>query len=650
MANSTVSLNGRVEKTDIPTLLRSVEKDKLSGELRFVRRDNQRINLYFLFGQLYHSEWGDVVGIDAVSELLSWKEGNFSFSEGVIPTKASINDDIDRILATKSPEETSFSKPAAALPPTFNAPAPPAEFGRVNTGSLQPFNPESMFDAQPFDLASLNTPASTSQHAVPPQSTVYATPVQNFAPSNPPQANYPADSGYNPMSINEPDYDSRIAPAPPANGLYRTRYFCLPAGEQMSTSLVATGPQLEEELLHLSEVGFTGYLLGGPEIEGMAAVGICLLKGRFIHAFAHLNTPNGMTFVEGEKAYRSALDMRGGESNRFYWFYELTGEVMRSAIALLTPPTRYAHLEVRIVRFKELLKMLSEEMHTGCVRITVPTGKKGTGTLSPLAGDRAYLPVYQGQVMGVWTEFNPKLTNDGQLLQRFLAEPLAFLDLHATTPVAEPGMPLESLISARPQEPLSPPSQPNVLPPEMLKPNTPVSVRNAVMPPEPTEPPLAKISDEERQMQLISSISRMESTWVQMQRKDKTGYHDSLLALAGFANEIISLNESTGGRKLIQEMIARSLRQELTQFRGILTNLDLPQGRISIIKILKEYETFSRENDASAQEYYRESGRALRALIRSGFQNFISFIHKESIRFECQEMFEVFLNEVVKRI
>lgn len=142
----------------------------------------------------------------------------------------------------------------------------------------------------------------------------------------------------------------------------------------------------------------------------------------------------------------------------------------------------------------------------------------------------------------------------------------------------------------------------------------------------------------------------MESTWVQMQKKDKVELRDALLALAGFANEILSLNENVSGRKVVQDMVGRSLKQELQPFRGLLSNLDVLQGRISIIKVLKEYDNYGRENEQSAQEYYREAARAMRALIRAGFQNFISFIHKESIRFECQEMFEIFLNDVVKRI
>jgi len=437
--------------------------------------------------------------------------------------------------------------------------------------------------------------------------------------------------------------NERIAPAPPADGYYRTRYFCLPAGEQMATSLVATGPQLEEELMHLAEVSFTGYVLGSPEVEGYPAAGICLFGGRFIHAFVH---GSGGQMVEGERAYRLILDQRGSQSTRFYWFYELAAEAMRSAISLLTPPNRYVHLEARIIRFREMMQILTDEQHSGCLKITVPAATGPNLQSSPLAGECAYLPIFQGKVMGIWTESNPRLANDGPLLQRFLAEPHAFIDLHTTAPVAEPGLPLENLVSSRGTTTLE---------------AIPLSTTTTVSPARQTDnlPPLSNVAsanpaknvdDDDRQLQMITSIARMESTWTQMQLKDKLDEHTKLLALAGFANEVLSLNETVSGPRNVQEMINRGLRQELASFRTIFQLLDLPHGRINIIKLLKEYELFNRDSDKSGTDFYREAGRALRTLIRSSFQYYVSLIRQEHIRFECQEMYEVFLQEIVKKM
>lgn len=216
-SNSTINLNGRVEKTDIPTLLRSVEKDKLSGELKFVRRDKQRIDLYFLFGQLYHSEWGDTTGIDAVSELLSWKEGTYSFTEGVIPTKASINDDIDRILSTKSPAVAPRPTRQAALPPA-------AEVAPVTPPPSPPSGFDLMHEPAPFDLASLsNVPATNSgipRNQATASSTAAPAPNSNFGEepvTSMRRSQVKMSSTRNP-NFPEPSTNDRIAPAPPANG------------------------------------------------------------------------------------------------------------------------------------------------------------------------------------------------------------------------------------------------------------------------------------------------------------------------------------------------------------------------------------------------------------------------------------------------
>ncbi len=626
-SNSTLNLNGRVEKTDIPTLLRSVEKDKLTGELSFSRPD-ERVDLYFLFGQLYHAKWRDVIGTKVVTELLNWRNGNYAFTEGVIPAQASINEDIERILSEIAPQQNIMqsSRPSSAITPRAAAPAPPPSRPSETLQVAEPVNPSHYIpEVAAFDLSSLAAQPTNPRPALNEPRARSTKPFQSEDTNRP---RTPATTMESPVATDPAVLNDRIAPSPPAEGHYRTRYFCLPAGEQMATSLVATGPQLEEEMLHLAEISFTGYILGSPEVENYPAVGICLLGGRFIHAFVH--GPNGQ-MLEGEKAYRMTLDQRGAASTRFYWFYEISAEAMRSAIALLTPPSRYVHLEARIIRFREMMQILTEERHTGCLRIT--SGPNGTSqpNIASLTSAGAYLPIYQGKVMGLWTDSNPRLSNDGPLLQRILAEPNAFIDLHTTTTVAEPGLSLESLITAR---------------------NSGLVETTLAVPAQAESPsPPPTIDDDERQLQLISSISRMESTWTQMQLKDKLDEHTKLLALAGFVNEVLSLSENVSGRRSLGEMLGRAMRQELAPFRTIFQLLDLPiQGRVNIIKLLKEYELFTRDSEQSGTEFYREACRALRTLIRSTFQYYVSLIRQEHTRFECQEIYEVFLQEIVKKM
>ena len=656
-SSSTMTLNGRIEKTDIPTLLRSVEKDKNSGELSF-NRSGERIDLYFLFGQLYHAKWGDTIGMNAVIEVLNWKNGNYAFTEGIIPAQASINEDIERILTSKVPGQTGplLERGQAAL-----APNPRVASSRTNTTSPLPAPsrmtlpsnaPSDMSDLIPFDLASLDS-----------MNQVYPGDPPTSPTNQPGQRSLTLAEDRGLLEAAEAALtDGRVAPTPPSGGLYRTRLFCLPTGEQMATSLVATGPQLEEELLHLSEVRFTGYVLGGPELAGYPTVGICLLRGRFIHAFYHASTPTGTSLIEGERAYRTALDQRGSSAARFYWFYELTAETMRAAISLLTPPTRYAHLEVRILRFKELLRLLNEESFTGTLRINIPSGAVNNDHQpSQLAGERAYIPIYQGAILGLWSETSPRLTNDGQLLQRFLNETQAYLDLHATTPVADPGLPLESLIAtnAPPTVTFDNNSTNNGLSRTgstdnlnksrggYSEPIIPAPI--LALPPEPHAQPEG-IDDDERQLVLITSIGRMESTWTNMQKKGKIDDQTMLLALAGFANEALSMIEGVAGRRGIQDMIQRAMRNELAQYRTIFQLLDIAHGRVNIGKLLREYELFQHDNTDQAGDFVREAGRGLRTLLRSAFQHYVSLIRSETTRFESHDIYEVFLQEVVKKM
>jgi hypothetical protein len=696
MPSNTI-LNGRIEKTDLPTLLRTAEKEKLSGELSFQRQGGERIDLYYLFGQLYHSKWGDVIGIDAISELLNWKTGNYVFTEGIIPAQASINDDIERILSSTPSNQKPVTAGAALTPVPQAVPSIPVPVAPATDGL------DFLADLAPFDLSDLDS-NTNSRSAIP----AYTSEASTSGLNHTAQASNKIPEPEAVLELPPSFADDRHGAEPPSGGLYRTRYICLPLGEQMSTSLVATGPQLEQELMHLAEIGFTGYVLGGPAIENLPAVGICLYQGRFIHAFFHARNQTGVVLQEGEKAYRAVIEQTGSGTARFYWFYEISIETLRAAISLLTPPTRYAHLEVRIIRFKELLRMLSDESHTGCVKISLAPNARGTdGRPSPLGGECAYIPIFKGSILGLWTETTPRITNDGQLLQRFLNEPQAYLDLYNTAPVNEPGLPLDSLsvaqagglaafapVSTPPPNSLIAPVVPaleafvppapdislsqfkptesqqfQLTPPpvnveipqaKVSQPITPSDSQQLRFAPPPAatsvpEPDLAvehegPLDDDERQLRLITAISRMESTWTQAQKKDRIEVHAALLLLGGFVNDVLSLNESVNGKRMLLDTINRAFRQEYATYRNLLQSIDLHLGRINLVKLLKEFEQYARESEQSGIEFYRETSRAMRIVIRSNFQNYVSLIRKDTLRFECQEMYEVFLQDVVKRI
>jgi len=67
--------------------------------------------IYFAGGQVVHAKVGDVVGEDAVFEMLTWKNGGFIIQEGVKPTDETITRHWQGLLleAAQRSDETSFA-------------------------------------------------------------------------------------------------------------------------------------------------------------------------------------------------------------------------------------------------------------------------------------------------------------------------------------------------------------------------------------------------------------------------------------------------------------------------------------------------------------------------------------------------------------
>jgi hypothetical protein len=164
----------------------------------------------------------------------------------------------------------------------------------------------------------------------------------------------------------------------------------------------------------------------------------------------------------------------------------------------------------------------------------------------------------------------------------------------------------------------------------------------------PTDGPTQAVDDDERQILLITCISRMESTWTQ--KKGRIDNQTMLMALNGFSNEVLSLIETVAGRRGLQDIIQRVMRNELAPYRSLFQLLDAQNGRLNVVKLLKEYEAFTRQGGEAADDFEREASKALRMLLRSAFQYYVSLIRSETVRFESHDMYEVFLQEVVKRM
>src|SRR5689334_9836433 len=152
-SNFTLNFKGRVEKNDISPLLPSGGKKKIKGEISLSRGGGERNELYLFFGQLYHAKWRQINGVGVGSELLGWRNGNYIFTEGIIPAQASISDDIERILSESSAPPISRNpnpstpRPGIGPQPTTNRPA-----------SMPPIRPQAAAP-NPFGLNDLGPEA-----------------------------------------------------------------------------------------------------------------------------------------------------------------------------------------------------------------------------------------------------------------------------------------------------------------------------------------------------------------------------------------------------------------------------------------------------------------------------------------------------------
>jgi GGDEF domain-containing protein len=75
------SLEGDLARLQVPTLLQSIQMEKMTGRLEF-QRAGQTGDVFFDEGALWHASTVEATGDEAVLELLTWQDGNFHFYEG----------------------------------------------------------------------------------------------------------------------------------------------------------------------------------------------------------------------------------------------------------------------------------------------------------------------------------------------------------------------------------------------------------------------------------------------------------------------------------------------------------------------------------------------------------------------------------------
>ena len=92
-----MALSGTLSDFGIVDLIQFPGKGRRTGEM-VLNRDGAEIRLYYAEGSLVHAVSGDVSGMDALVETVSWEEGDFEFHTGVETDARTLDMDLHRAL------------------------------------------------------------------------------------------------------------------------------------------------------------------------------------------------------------------------------------------------------------------------------------------------------------------------------------------------------------------------------------------------------------------------------------------------------------------------------------------------------------------------------------------------------------------------
>ncbi len=91
-------MTGSLKLRPIAWLLQTAQQSEITGELRVTNERNRTIVVQFGLGRPIHAYTTDKVGTDAILEIFIWQDGSASFTEGIQPDTASVQDSTEEIL------------------------------------------------------------------------------------------------------------------------------------------------------------------------------------------------------------------------------------------------------------------------------------------------------------------------------------------------------------------------------------------------------------------------------------------------------------------------------------------------------------------------------------------------------------------------
>lgn len=112
-----VLMNGTLSNLSISELLHQITMSKMTGRLE-VRNREMSAMVYVQNGNPIDATAGDTVGDEAMIELLTWKEGEFSFESRILRDSHTVHQTIEVLLAQSKQlaDRTAYLKEAGLLP------------------------------------------------------------------------------------------------------------------------------------------------------------------------------------------------------------------------------------------------------------------------------------------------------------------------------------------------------------------------------------------------------------------------------------------------------------------------------------------------------------------------------------------------------
>ncbi len=93
-----MKLKGELGIIEVSSLIQTINQLRKTGKLEILLPNGDKGEIFFDNGEIIHAHSPDNVGLEALAEILLFKEGEFNFKEDVVLPAPSIRMDTDRAI------------------------------------------------------------------------------------------------------------------------------------------------------------------------------------------------------------------------------------------------------------------------------------------------------------------------------------------------------------------------------------------------------------------------------------------------------------------------------------------------------------------------------------------------------------------------